>query len=277
MNDFELFLNFGAVVEIRRNYRDDLYKFCQLMVKLGFMKENIMYFMVNCGIIEEYKNGKLLERKDLINYLNNKTEKELLEILDYGFTDDKFWHLVDINNGRQSRICVEYQFGKGFTWDLKQNYTNYDETMKVLSVDDLIFVCNKQEEFNLGFEDTTFIKELEDKNKDIAEELDMFCDFYEWSLVKFGNGLYNILDRQTEELVGYFSNENDNGTLRDCIERTYNRMVDYFFDEEDIEGLIQEGSQDYVNNKINGFVTLGKKYHLADDKRIEYFENFKNI
>ena len=47
MNDMELFLNFGAVVEIRRNYRDDLYKFCKLMISLGFIKEYIDYFMVS--------------------------------------------------------------------------------------------------------------------------------------------------------------------------------------------------------------------------------------
>lgn len=37
MNDMELFLNYGAVVKIRKYYRDDLYKFCKLIIKLGFL------------------------------------------------------------------------------------------------------------------------------------------------------------------------------------------------------------------------------------------------
>ena len=58
MNDMELFLNFGAVVEIRRSYRDDLYKFCKLMISLGFMKEYIDYFMVSGKTIEDIENDK---------------------------------------------------------------------------------------------------------------------------------------------------------------------------------------------------------------------------
>ena len=35
MNNFSLFLDYGAVVKIRMEYKDDLYNFCKLLVKLG--------------------------------------------------------------------------------------------------------------------------------------------------------------------------------------------------------------------------------------------------
>ena len=39
MNEMEEFLNFCAVVKIRRSYDDDLFKFIELMKSVGFLKE----------------------------------------------------------------------------------------------------------------------------------------------------------------------------------------------------------------------------------------------
>ena len=44
MNEMEDFLNFGAVVKIRRNYDKDLYKFIELMKSVGFLKEYAEHF-----------------------------------------------------------------------------------------------------------------------------------------------------------------------------------------------------------------------------------------
>lgn len=44
MNDMEKFLNFGAVVKIRRSYDEDLFKFIELMKSVGFLNEYIDYF-----------------------------------------------------------------------------------------------------------------------------------------------------------------------------------------------------------------------------------------
>ena len=110
MNDMELFLNFGAVVEIRRNYRDDLYKFCKLMISLGFMKEYIDYFMVSGKTIEDIENDKQNLGKSkamLMEKLKTMTIEEVISLLNSAYTDNTFWHLVDINEGKQNKICIE--------------------------------------------------------------------------------------------------------------------------------------------------------------------------
>ena len=269
MNNMELFLNYGAVVKIRKYYRDDLYKFCKLIIKLGFLNEYIKYFLVNMEIVEAFnKDNSKMTRGQLIDYVNKMSNVELLNLLEESFCDTMFWHLVDINEGKQNEICLEYQYSKGFTFGKKQDYINYDETIKILSVDELIFACSKEDEFNLGYIETSFMEELKD-DKELAVELTDFCEWYEWELVKYSNGLYNILDLQTEELVGYFGNEeNENGSLRDCIERVFYRMVDYFTDEEEHEDL------DYVEKDINTFIKLGKQYNLYNDKNIKYLQNW---
>ena len=89
MNDMELFLNFGAVVEIRRNYRDDLYKFCKLMISLGFIKEYIDYFMVSGKTIEDIENDKQNLGKSkamLMEKLKTMTIEEVISLLDSAFT-----------------------------------------------------------------------------------------------------------------------------------------------------------------------------------------------
>lgn len=264
MNDFELFLTFGAVVKIRKSYRDDLYKFCKLILELGFFKDYIIYFLASESIVEKYKEDKTkMNRGELIELLKTMSKEQILDLLDESFCDTMFWHYIDINEGRQNQICLEHQFGKGFTFGKEEDYIKYDDTIKVLSVDDLIFACNMEDKFNLGFVETSFLKELDkEEDNDLALYLTDFCEWYEWELVKYSNGLYNILDRQTEELVGFFNEES--GTLRDCIERTFNRMVDFFTEEEEHEEI------EYVEKTVNKYVELARKYHLYSEEQIKW-------
>ena len=267
MNDMELFLNFGAVVEIRRNYRDDLYKFCKLMISLGFIKEYIDYFMVSGKTIEDIENDKQNLGKSkamLMEKLKTMTIEEVISLLNSAYTDDTFWHLIDINEGKQNKICIEFQWGKGFTFGKKEEYLAYDKEMKILNIDELIFACNKEDEFGLGYVETSFMKELKDeKDKELATELTDFCEWYEWELVKYSNGLYNILDLQTEEL-----DEEQGVDLREVIERVFYRMVDYFTDEEEHDDL------NYVEKNINTFIKLGKQYNLYSDDSIKYLQDW---
>lgn len=66
MNGMEEFLNFCAVVKIRRNYDDDLYKFIELMKNVGFLKHYAEHFEKSCC-----------------------SDKEFNE-----FSEDVFWHYV---------------------------------------------------------------------------------------------------------------------------------------------------------------------------------------
>ena len=242
MNDMELFLNFGAVVEIRRNYRDDLYKFCKLMISLGFIKEYIDYFMVSGKTIEDIENDKQNLGKSkamLMEKLKTMTIEEVISLLNSAYTDDTFWHLVDINEGKQNKICIEFQWGKGFTFGKKEEYLAYDKEMKILNIDELIIACNKEDEFGLGYVETSFMKELKDeKDKELATELTDFCEWYEWELVKYSNGLYNILDLQTEEFVGYFGNEEKGWSPVSTFVTEMDNYPDVWEVAQGIEGLI---------------------------------------
>ena len=124
-NDFMDFLNFGAVVEIKRGNRNDLYYFVNSIIKLGFLNNEINWFINAMKITGDKKLN------------NDMTIKEKIQILNEEYTDDNFWHLIDINDGRVNSICIEYQYGKGFTFGKKDDYINYDDTIKVLSVNDL--------------------------------------------------------------------------------------------------------------------------------------------
>lgn len=272
MNDFELFLNFGAVVKIRRHYRDDLYKFVKLMLLLGFMRENINWFIFSNNIVEIYRNGKKLDKEQLLETIKLMTKEELLGELEESFCDSGFWHLVDINEGMANNICIEYQASKGFTFGTENDYVNYDDTIKVLGIDELILACDMGSNFNLGYTETTFKTELEEKDNELAKELDYFCEFYDWTIVKYPNGLWNVLDTQKDEFVGYFNRDDENGTFREVMERVFYRMVDYFQDEEDIDGLIEEESFDYLKSKINTFIRLGKQYKFYNDSEISRLE-----
>ena len=123
-----------------------------------------------------------------------------------------------------------------------------------------------ESEFGLNYKETSFLQELGEEDNKLATYLTDFCEWYQWGLVKYPNGRYNILDLEfdNDEFVGYFGNENtDTGTLKDCIERVFYRMVDYYTDEEDYERV------EDMEKDINDFIELGKKYNLFDDNDIK--------
>lgn len=239
MNAMEEFLNFCAVVKLRRSYDDDLFKFVELMKSVGFLKEYAEGFEKNCCFDEEFNE----------------------------FSEDKFWHYVEINNGNKNDTCIEFQWSKGFTWGDRKDYLNYDSEMKILNVDELIKACNKEELFKMNYQYTNFNDELEDK--ECASDLDSFLDFYEWSIAKYPDGKYNIKDIQCNT----FDFE-ENTTLDRIIDRVYYRMFDFFIDEEDIEGLIEEGDFDYVKRKYESYMKIGEKLKLIDEINKKHYEKW---
>lgn len=242
MNEMEEFLNFGAVVKIRSNYDDELFKFVELMKSVGFLNEYVNSFEKNCCFDKEFNE----------------------------FSESVFWHYVKINGGNMNDTCLEFQWGKGFTWGDRKQYLDYDEQMKILNVDELIKACNKEELFKMNYEYTSFKDELKDEE---LSDLDDFLDFYEWSLAKYPNGKYNIKDEQCNT----FDFE-ENTTLDKVIDRVYFRMFDYFTDEEDIEGLLEEGSFEYVKNKYESYMKIGKELKLLDEEKgKQYAEWFKEV
>lgn len=238
MNYFQMFIGNSAIVEIRRYYRDDLYNFCKLIEMLGFLNNEIEHFEKVFKIKEE---NTLLEES---------------------YCDDYFWHIVDINTTSQN-VYIEYQYGKGFTFGGAEDYKISEEDYKKISVNDLIVACNKEAEFNLGYIETDFIKELTKEQQDLAIILCDFCEWYEWQLVKYNNGKYNILDIQTEEF-DFAENE----SLEEMIKRVFFRMVDYFTDEEEHEDYY------YTEKSITEYITLGTKYKLLDNDYVKYLKNW---
>ena len=176
---------------------------------------------------------------------------------------------VKLNNGNTRDTCIEFQWGKGFTWGNRKDYLSYDSEMKILNVDELIKICNREKLFNMDYENTSFRNELEDKES--ASELDDFLCFYEWSIVKYQDGKYNIRDEQCNTF-----DFDENTTLDKIIERVYFRMFDYFIDEEDIDGLIQDGELNYVEKVYKSYIEIGKKLNVLDDN--DFYKNwFKEI
>ena len=239
MNEMEEFLTFSAVVKLRRSYDDDLFKFIELMKSVGFLKEYAESFEKNCCFDKEFKE----------------------------FSEDVFWHYVEINNGNKNDTCIEFQWSKGFTWGDRKDYLGYDSEMKILNIDELIIACNKEELFKMNYEYTNLKNELQDKES--ASELDNFLDFYEWSITKYPDGKYNIKDEQCNT----FDFE-ENTTLDKIIERVYYKMVDYFIDEEDIEGLIKDGDFNYVKSKYESYMKIGENLKLLDETNKKYYENW---
>ena len=239
MNDMEKFLNFTAVVKIRRSYDDELLKFVELMKSVGFLKEYSKIFENNCCFDKEFNE----------------------------FSEDKFWHYVEINNGDKNNTCIEFQWGKGFTWRDKKDYLSYDSEMKILNVDELIIACNKEYLFKMNYEYTSFKNELQDK--ECGTELDNFLDFYEWSITKYPDGKYNIKDEQCNTF-----NFEENTTLDNVIDRVYFKMFDYFIDEEDIEGLIKENEFRYIKSKYDSYMQVGEKLGLIDNLNRKQYENW---
>ena len=241
MNEMEQFLNFGAVVKINRSIDDDLLKFIELIKSVGFLKEYIESFEKSCCFDKEFNE----------------------------FSESTFWHYVKINNGDLNNTCIEFQWSKGFTWGDKKDYLNYDSEMKILTVDELIIACNKEELFKMNGKYTTFKNELEDKES--ASELDDFLNFYEWAIYKYPDGKYNIKDTQCNTF-----DFDENTTFEQIIERVYFRMFDYFIDEEDIDGLIQDGELNYVEKVYKSYIEIGKKLNVLDDN--DFYKNwFKEI
>lgn len=238
MNEMEEFLNFAAVVKINRSYDDELFKFIELMKSVGFLKEYAEYFEKNCCYDKEFKE----------------------------FSESTFWNLIEINKGNLNETCIEFQWGKGFTWGNKKEYLNYDSEMKILSVDDLIKACNKEELFKMNYKNTTFEEELQEKEN--ASDLDYFLDFYEWSIVKYPDGKYNIKDEQCNTF-----DFQENTTFNKILDRVYFRMFDYFIDEEDIEGLMKEDSE-YVRKKYESYMQIGEKLNLLNQENKKYYTDW---
>lgn len=239
MNEMEQFLNFGAVVKINRSYDDELYKFIQLIKSVGFLNEYINHFEKACCYDKEFNE----------------------------FSESQFWHYVEINGGNLNDTCIEFQWSKGFNWGNRKDYLQYDSEMNILSVDKLIKSCNKEHLFKMNYEYTNFKNEIENKNA--AHELDNFLDFYEWSITKYPDGKYNIKDEQCNT----FDFE-ENTTLNEIIDRVYFRMFDYFVDEEDIEGLIQEGSYQYVKTTYENYINAGKELNLLNESNIKQYTDW---
>lgn len=254
MNIFESFLSFGAVIRINRYKRDDLYRFIRCMLSTNFLKEYIVYFI---------NSGKFCGDEKVNTDMSND---DIIMLLDEEYTDDYFWHLVDINEGVTSLICIEYQFGKGFTFGKEKNYRDFDKNIEIVNIEDIIKYLGLESEFGLDYIETFFKDELTDDKEDLASELDGFDDFYEWQLVKYKNGKYDILDTQTSELKG------ENETLKGICELVFGRMTDYNLMEAELEEIVEEGDIKYVRELINGFIMLGKKYNLVGDSEIDFYK-----
>ena len=241
MNEMEEFLTFGAVVKIRKEYDDDLYKFIELMKSIGFLREYAESFEKNCCFDKEFNE----------------------------FSEDRFWYYVKLNNGNTRDTCIEFQWSKGFTWGNRKDYLDYDKDMKILNVDELIKVCGKEELFNMNYEKTSFQNELKDKES--AYELDDFLSFYEWSIVKYPDGKYNIKDEQCNT----FDFE-ENTTLEAVIDRVYFRMFDYFIDEGEVEHLILDGELNYVKKVYDTYMKVCENLKLLDDKDKNFYAKWFN-
>lgn len=240
MNDMEKFLNFAAVVKIRQSYDDELYNFIKLIKSIGFLNEYINSFEKNCCYDKEFQE----------------------------FSDSAFWDLVEMNRKNSLSTCIEFQWGKGFTFGDEKDYIDYDSEMEILSVDDLIKSCYKEELFKMNYTYTSFDSEIPDKES--ASELDDFLDFYDWRIVKYPDGKYNIRDEQCNT----FDFE-ENTSLIEITKRVYFRMLDYFMDEQDIEEML-EGDEDdirYVHRTFEIYMDIGKRLNLLDK---ENYENYKN-
>ena len=51
-------------------------------------------------------------------------------------------------------------------------------------------------------------------------------------------------------------------------------MFDYFIDEEDIEGLIEENEFRYIKSKYDSYMKIGEKLGLIDNLNKKQYENW---
>lgn len=240
MNEMEEFLNLCAVVKIRRSYDDELLKFIELIKSVGFLKEYIENFEKNCCF--------------------DKTFNE--------FSENTFWHLVELNKGNINDTCIEFQWSKGFTWGNRKDYLNYNSEIKILNIDELIRACNKEELFKMNYTYTSFKEELSN-NKESAFDLDDFLCFYDWRIVKYPDGKYNIKDEQCNTF-----DFQENTTFDKILNRVYYRMFDYFMDEEDIDGLIEENEFEYVKRKYESYVKIGLELKVLNENNLKVYNNW---
>lgn len=142
--------------------------------------------------------------------------------------------------------------------------------MKIITVDELIKACDKEELFKMNYKYTCFEQELD--NKEIAKELDEFINFYDWSICKYPDGKYNIKDKQCHT----FDFE-ENTTFLSIINRVYFRMLDFFM-YEDINSLMEDYDFEYIKNKYENYIKIGKELNLINEKREKnYSKDFKEI
>ena len=92
-----------------------------------------------------------------INYDNNEIYKFMDLMDDLGFKryvdwlrriDERCGILKSAKNEGIKHLCIEYQMGKGFTYDDKDNYIKNCEGTKVLSLNDLIKSVGKEDKYN---------------------------------------------------------------------------------------------------------------------------------
>ena len=123
----------------------------------------------------------------------------------------------------------------------------------------------------MNYENTKFKDEIQDKES--ALELDSFLEFYEWAVVKYPNGKYNIKDEQCNT----FDFE-ENTTLNEIIKRVYFRMLDYFMDEQDIEELLEGDENDvrYANRTFETYMKIGKKLNLLTENDLKDYRRIFN-
>ena len=260
MNDYKKFL-MGcsyAVVKVKR-YTDDLYNFVKLMESVG-LKEDIEYFE------KAVCDSRTREEKSKVPYCR-----------EMDFCEDYFFHIAEINGIKSNEVCIEYQIGNGFNFGKEEDYIDFskkdDTDIKILNIKDLIVATGKESEFCIDYTSTSFLDELKDeKDYKLAVNLTDFCEWYGWELVKYPNGRYNIRDTEfTEDVfVGYFgNNDTETGTLKESIQRVFERMVDYGTSEEEYETV------EDVEKTINTYIELGQKYGLIDTGYIEYLRNWE--
>ena len=92
--------------------------------------------------------------------------------------------------------------------------------------------------------------------------------FY-FSIAKYPDEKYNIKDEQCNTF-----DFDENTTFNNILDRVYFRMFDYFTDEEDIEGLIEENEFRYIKNKYEKYMKIGEKLGLLDNERRKQYENW---
>lgn len=224
LNDYELFLMgcYSGVVRIDRE-NDDLYNFIELMKKVGLY--------------------------DYACHLEKINEKSGL------------YHLFELNGGK-GNMCIEFQFGKGFTFSSEKDYLESCEETKIISVKDLIKATHYEEDFFYDYEEIHNLSKY--SNGIDLSILNDFCSMYEWLPIKCKKG-FNILDKQFKDL---FVEEECYKTFDKLINRIVGRAIDYFVNEMEFDDDDLQGQYDYGNELLQ----VAKKYVKENDRWLASFE-----